>query len=241
VNRLSVLVFFLSIFCSTENVMAQSNYSLRSPDQKIEVRIRAADRVSYDVLLNGAPLLQNSTLSMNINRTDLGAQPKVRDTKQRSENREIVSPVPQKSARIREHYNELRLEMQGDYSIVFRAFNEGVAYRFETSLAANEAKVYAEEARLNFAGDYNVYYPKEDTFFSHNEREFLQLPLNNITTGSLASLPAVAVAQEQVKLVIAESDVDDYPGLWLRGNSSKLQKRSAIRHASSLWTSLPPR
>jgi hypothetical protein len=41
-------------------------------------------------------------------------------------------------------------------------------------------KVYAEEVRLNFAGDYNVYYPKEDGFFSHNEREFLNLPLKNI-------------------------------------------------------------
>jgi len=208
------------MLCLGGSVMAQSSHSLRSPDQKIEVRIRAAERVSYDVLLNGAPLLQNSALSMNINRTDLGAQPKVRDTKQRSENREIVSPVPQKSARIREHYNELRLEIEGDYSIVFRAFNEGVAYRFETSLAANEAKVYAEEARLNFAGDYNVYYPKEDSFFSHNEREFLNLPLKQIAPTTLASLPAVVVAGNGVKIAIAESDVEDYPGLWLRGASN---------------------
>jgi len=181
------------------------------------VRIRAADRISYDVLLNGNLLLQNSTLSININHVNLGAQPRVRSTKQRGENKEIVCPVPQKSARIREHYNELKLEMEGDYAVVFRAFNEGVGYRFETSLAASEAKVYAEEVRLNFAGDYNVYYPKEDSFFSHNEREFLNLPLKQITQTSLASLPAVVVINNGVKIAIAESDVEDYPGLWLRG------------------------
>src|SRR5688572_2407487 len=197
--------------------MAQSNYSLRSPDQRIEVRVRAADRLSYDVLFNGNPLLQNSTLSINFNHTSLGAQPRVRATKQRSENKEIISPVPQKSARIREHYNELKLEMEGDYSVVFRAFNEGVAYRFETSLAAKEAKVYSEEVRWNFAGDYNVYYPKEDGFFSHNEREFLKLPLKQIASTSLASLPAVVVTNNRVNIAIAESDVEDYPGLWLRG------------------------
>lgn len=205
------------MFCLVEGVGAQSSYSLRSPDQRIEVRVRAAERLGYDVLLNGSLLLQNSTLAININRRDLGAKPKVKAAKERSEDREIVSPVPQKSVRIREHYNELKLEMEGDYAVVFRAFNDGIAYRFETSLSVSEARVYGEEVRLNFAGAYNAYYPKEDSFFSHNEREFLNLPLKQIAPTSLASLPAVVVTDKGVKIPIGESDVEDYPGLWLRG------------------------
>jgi len=215
--RLFLLTLLLSGSISAQSVSKESNYSLRSPDQRIEMRIRAADRINYDVLLNGNLLLQNSTLSININHVNLGARPRVRATKQRSEDKEIVCPVPQKSARIREHYNELRLEMEGDYAVVFRAFNEGVGYRLETSLAASEAKVYTEEVRFNFAGDYNVYYPKEESFFSHNEREFLNLPVKQITQTTLASLPAVVVTNNGVKIAIAESDVEDYPGLWLRG------------------------
>jgi len=213
--RLFLLTLFLSGSISAQS--ASNVWSLRSPDQRIEVRIRAADRLSYDVLLNGRPLLLNSTLSLNINHVNLGVQPKVKAEKQRSENNEIVCPVPQKSVRIREHYNELKLEMEGNYAVVFRAYDEGVGYRLETSLAASEAKVYAEEVRFNFAGDYNVYYPKEDSFFSHNEREFLNLPLKQITPTTLASLPAVVVINNGVKIAIAESDVEDYPGLWLRG------------------------
>ena len=53
---------------------------------------------------------------------------------------------------------------------MFRAYDEGVAYRFETALARPEVKVCGEEARFAFAGDYTVYYPKEESFFSHNER-----------------------------------------------------------------------
>lgn len=215
-----VIAFWLLPFFFGQIATAQSNYSLRSPDQKIEVRVRAADRLSYDVLINGSPLLQNSTLSMTINQANLGAQPRVRAKSQRTENREIISPVPQKSVRIREHYNELNLEIDGDYSVIFRAFNEGVAYRFETSMARNEAKVYGEEVRLNFAGDYNVYYPREDSFFSHNEREFLNLPLKQIAPASLASLPAIVVTNNRVNIALAESDVEDYPGLWLRGTNN---------------------
>jgi len=224
--RLFLLTLFLSgsISAQVSGVLAQSSYTLFSPDHRLEVRIHATDRLSYDVLINGNPLLQNSTLSININHVNLGAQPKVRATKQRSENKEIVCPVPQKSVHIREHYNELRLEMEGDYAVVFRAFDEGVAYHFETSLPLTEAKVYAEEVRFNFAGDYHVYYPKEDSFFSHNEREFLDLPLKQITQTTLASLPAVVATNNGTKIAIAESDVEDYPGLWLRGaNENSLE------------------
>ena len=222
--ELPLCAIFVSLFFVVQSAMAQSYYTVRSPNQRIEVRVHTADHLTYDVLLNGNPLLQNSTLSLNINRTNLGANPRVLATERRGENREIISPVPQKSVRIREHYNELKMEMEGNYVVVFRAFNEGVAYRFETSLAANEAKVYGEEVHFNFAGDYNVYYPKEESFFSHNEREFLNLPLKQITKTSLASLPAVVVTNNRVKIALAESDVEDYPGLWLRGaNNNALE------------------
>ena len=105
------LTFFcLSVFCFTGIASAQS-YTLRSPDQRIEVRVLASDRLTYDVLLKGTPLLQNSTLSLNIDNAKLGSQPKVKTTKPRSVNTQIFSPVPQKSARISEHYNELKLEL----------------------------------------------------------------------------------------------------------------------------------
>src|SRR6266850_6742887 len=104
--------------------------------------------------------------------------------------------------------------MEGNYASVFRAYNEGIAYRLETSLPQREVKVYSEEVSLNFAGDYSVYYPKEDSFFSHNEREFLYLQLKNIPPTSIASLPAVVDTKGGIKLAIGESDVDDYPGLW---------------------------
>src|SRR5215207_9924373 len=102
-SALSAFICGLILFCfGSGSAKAQSHYSLRSPDQRIEVRVRTADRLSYDVLVNGSLLLQNSTLSMTINHTDLGTRPIVRATKQRTENKEIISPVPQKSARIRE-------------------------------------------------------------------------------------------------------------------------------------------
>ena len=208
------------LFSFVNPILAQSSYSLRSPDQRIEVRIRLADRFRYDVLLNGKPLLHDSTLSLKTTSTTLGLSPRVKDEKKRSVDQWIEPVVRQKFAKLRENYNEVRLEMEGDYAVVFRAYNEGMAYRLETALPQPQEKIYSEEVSLNFAGDYSVYYPKEDSFFSHNEREFLYLPLKDIAPNSIASLPAVVDTKDGAKIAIAESDVDDYPGLWLRGNSN---------------------
>ncbi|MFL6211786.1 MAG: glycoside hydrolase family 97 protein [Pyrinomonadaceae bacterium] len=210
----------IMLCCLAGDAVAQSSYSLRSPDSRIEVRVRLADHIRYDVLLRGKTLLQDATLSINIDRQTLGLKPQVIATKQRSYDQVLAPPVRQKFAQLRDHYNELRLDLEGGYAVVFRAYDEGVAYRFEISLPQREVKVYNEEVNLNFAANYNVYYPQEDSFFSHNERQFIPRPLQAIAPAAIATLPAVVDA-DGVKIAVAESDIEDYPGLWLRGTNGQ--------------------
>src|SRR6185312_2882215 len=79
---------------------AQSSYDLRSPDNRIELRIRIADRVHYDVLLNGRALLENCTLSLDVEHKKLGLAPKVLDAKQRSNDQVIRPTIRQKFAQL---------------------------------------------------------------------------------------------------------------------------------------------
>jgi alpha-glucosidase len=209
------LIFIAGTFI--ENGAAQSSYDLRSPDGRIEVRIRTAEQLRYDVVLKGRAVLENSTLALDVEHKKLGVQPKVVDAKPRSYDQVVEPVVRQKFAKIRDHYNELRLKMDGDYYVVFRAYNEGVAYRFETTMPQSEVKVYSEEAGFNFSSNYVVYYPQEDSFFSHNERKYLSQKLSEIAHDFLATLPAVVDIGGGAKLAIAESDLESYPGLWLRG------------------------
>ncbi len=196
---------------------AASGHVLRSPDGRIEVRVGAADRIRYSVFREGHLLVENATLSLDVDHVPLGVNPRVRSAKKGRVDRMVDVAVPRKAARIPERYQELRLEMAGDYGVVFRAYDDGVAYRFETSLPRPEVKVYGEEAAFNFAGDRRVYFPQEEGFHSHNERKYALRPLKEVAAGALATLPAVVEAENGVKIAIAESDVVDYPGLWLRG------------------------
>jgi alpha-glucosidase len=198
----------------------EKSYKIYSPNQKITLQIRVGERIEYDLALNGRPLLKDATMTMDVDRRKLGSNPQVLTATPAAVNRELRVPVPQKFAVLHENYNELRLAFKDDYAVAFRVYNEGMAYRFQTSLPQNEIKVYDEDAVLNFADNFHVYYPKEESFFSHNEREFLYLPVKDVQQSSLASIPAIVDANAGAKLIIADSDVDDYPGLWLRGNSN---------------------
>jgi alpha-glucosidase len=211
-------ITLLASLCLSSAAFAQSNFTLRSPDGRIEVTVSTRDHIRFSLSHDGKPLMQDSTLAVNIDGHTLGDNPKVLNARQQSVNRELQPVVRQKSATIRENYNELRIEFQGNYSVVFRAYNEGAAYRFETALPEPRIRVNSETVNLNFAGDYNVYYPKEDSFFSHNEREFVYLPLKEISSTTIASVPAVIDVKNGPKIAIADADVVDYPGMWFRGN-----------------------
>ena len=213
-------IFVLSLMLGLAGgAPAQISYDLRSPDNRIEVRIRTAKGIRYDVLLKGRALLEDYTLALNIEHKTFGLETSVIKSQERSYDQIIEPSVRQKFAKIRDNYNELRLDMEGGFAVVFRAYNEGAAYRLETSLPQAQVKVYGEQVNLNFPGNFVVYYPQEDSFFSHNERKYLPQHLNEIAPAFLASLPAVVDAGGGVKVAVAESDVEDYPGMWLRGTS----------------------
>ena len=212
------LLSFLGAFVSEDaTAAAQASYDLRSPDGRIEVRIRTAGQVRYDLLLKGRAVMENCTLSLDVEHRKMGVEPQVVEAKPSSHDESVKPVVRQKFGSIRDHYNELRLNMEDGYAVVFRAYNEGAAYRFETSLREERAKIYGEAAAFNFSSDFVVYYPQEDGFYSHNERKYLPQHVSEIAAEFIASLPAVIDIGGGAKLAIAESGLEDYPGLWLRG------------------------
>src|ERR1700730_7279951 len=114
--------------------LAATGYELKSPNGKTEVSIQTGEHLTYDVRVNGKTLLQGSRISIDIDHKIFGSNPRVEAVQTTTVDRENTPVVLQKFSKLREHYNELRLEMAGNYAVVFRAYDEGVAYRLETSL-----------------------------------------------------------------------------------------------------------
>jgi alpha-glucosidase len=216
-RRTTLACFLIILISAVMKASTPSSFDLRSPNGRIEIRIRTAGSIRYDVLLNGRAVLENSTLSLDVDHKKLGIEPKVLASKPRSYDSVVEPIVRQKFAKIRDRYNELRLTFDGGYAVVFRAYDLGAAYRFETALPREKVKIYGEESKFNFPSNFIVYYPQEDSFYSHNERKYLPQPLSEIASEFIATLPAVVEVGQGAKVAIAESDLEDYPGLWLHG------------------------
>jgi len=192
-------------------------YQVASPDQELRLKVEIGEKVSYSVTYKSQVLLEPSSISLDLggNRV-LGKNPRVLDVKRRTVDAQIVPPVRIKSRVIPDRFNEMSIEFEGGFGLIFRAYDEGVAYRFVTAIDA-EVTVVNEEVAFNFAADHAIYFPQEDSFQSHSEREYKHLKLSAISNAMMCSLPALVDVAGGPKVLITEADLEDYPGLYLRG------------------------
>lgn len=225
--------FLLSLCMLAVVISARAaDYELTSPDKKITVRILVNGQLQWSVSYKGETLLQPSHISLELgNGQVLGKQPVLRRQQRNTVNQVITAVVPVKHRRIPEQYNELRLVFKGSYSVCFRAYNDGAAYRFETSLGDKEVTVRNETAEYRFPADYGSWWPVEQgevspTFQSHYEYGFKDTTIAALSDQLYAGLPVYLRTPQGTRLLITESDLHDYPNQFLfgtRGNA--LQSR----------------
>jgi alpha-glucosidase len=191
---------------------------LFSPDKKIKVVIQTEKTLSFSVFCDGREIITSSPISLSIEGLGtLGKEPRLSNVKTRSADEKIYPPIREKRAVIADRYNEARLTFKGSYGLVFRAYDDGIAYRFITRLKGR-VKVVAEEVGFRFGSDQPVHFPVVDSFLSSFERNYSSLSLSQITAERMAFLPVLVDIQDGPKVAITEADLDDYPGLYLAGS-----------------------
>jgi alpha-glucosidase len=192
-------------------------YDLSSPDKKIKVIIRTEGAVTFAVFCDGKEIIGPSPVSLIVEGAGvLGKEPRLSGVKTNSADEKIIPPIREKRAVIADRYNEAILSFKGNYGLIFRVYDDGVAYRFFTRLKGR-VKVIKEEVGFRFGGDYSVYFPVVDTFLSSFERNYSCLPVSQVTDEKMAFLPVLVGIQDGPKVAITEADLDDYPGLYLMG------------------------
>jgi alpha-glucosidase len=211
-KHLKIALLFICILPANA-LLAQQKYSLTSPDKKIEVRVSISDSVYYQVFMDQKELISPSAIALSIP----GQKGKPKVTKaEPSAHKSVLHPVVwQKSKEVADVYNALRLNFNNDLTLEWKAFDNGVAWRWVSKKKGNYL-VQAEVANLNFNGSGKSWYPEEEQFFSHNERAYKEYTLDQLDAKKLASLPALFQVGD-AKIVLTESDLFNYAGMWIRG------------------------
>ncbi|MCF6268974.1 MAG: glycoside hydrolase family 97 protein [Melioribacteraceae bacterium] len=220
-KKLKIFIINVFIFLAGNIICSQSleSYQLKSPNGTIKLFVTIENEINYSLIVDGVEVVSPSQISMTIDDNQvLGRNAEVLDVERNSVQREIKPVVAEKFAVIYEHYNELEINFKQDFSIIFRAYDNGVTYRFKTNMD-KKLTVVSEEVTFNFVGTNQIYFPEEESFFSHNERSYKIMEFDTVSAGLLASLPTL-VETEAAKLLIAESTVWDYPTMFLKTNGN---------------------
>ena len=132
-------------------------YKVTSPDGHLTATVSIGKTVTYSLARDAVSLIEPSEISMTLSDGIVfGENDKVRKVKKASVDQTLPT-VAYKKALVRDNYNEITLIFK-EFTLAFRAYDEGVAYRFTSSLK-NDSKVLAEKANVNFAKDWDAYVP----------------------------------------------------------------------------------
>ena len=215
------LTIALLLFAATA-IAKPKDYTVSSPNGILSAKVTVDKDIRYTLTSGPTLLIDNSAISMTM--TDgvvFGLDDKVKKVVRKSVD-ETVTPVVYKKASVRDNYNEMTLRFK-EFDLVFRAYDAGLAYRFVYTLK-DPREVKAEQADFAFPGDWTAYIPYVRDFdendFSRQywnsfENLYVHYAISKWDKRRLAFLPLVVEEPSGLKVCISESDLTDYPGMYL--------------------------
>ncbi len=218
-KHLPIVVLGMVFIVLTGSLLQAKVYTLYSPDKKIEVSVSVTDRILYSVIYDSRKLIEPSAISLTINDNVVLGQGllKVEFVEQRSADDKIIPVVKEKRAMIADKFNEIALRFRGNYRLIFRAYDDAVAYRFSTGYR-REIKINFEEATFLFAENHSVWFPFTESLHANFESNYTFLPLAEIGSQRFGFAPVLVNIQDGPKVAITEADLEDYPGMFLTGS-----------------------
>ena len=212
-------ILLVVCLCLASLLRAQNKLELISPNGELKVSLNLSDKIYYSIDYNGDVLLKDNSLLLVLKNQVLGQNPKLRRQKQWSVDEQLTPIVPLKYAKVNNRYNQLLLTFK-DYSVEFRAFDDGVAYRFITS-QKGDVEVMNEEFAINFPSDYLLHLQQPGSFHTAYEEPYTHVQSNAWKPEErIAVLPVLIDTQKDYKILISESDLADYPCMFLKGTGT---------------------
>ena len=205
---------------------APKQYSLSSPDGLLVVKVSTGEKITYAVSAEGSCIIAPSEISMTLsNGTVYGGAAKVVSAKTTHTER-TLKPVVYKKAEVKDCYNELALTFK-DFILYFRAYDQGVAYRF-VSRSKTDFTVKSEQANFLFPEDHSMFVSYVDRnletletqLYNSFENTYKHHKISEWDTQRLAFLPLLVEGTVGWQVCITEADLLNYPGMYLYNDNA---------------------
>lgn len=221
------LPYLFYLLCSSLLLPATAQRSLRlqSPNGKIGYTLNTASgRLNYTIDFNQDRLLDPSPLGLIFNDQKSNSVPARWSKSERRKLDEQYDLIIGKNSHVRSQCNELRVSLPKssvaglNTVLVVRAFNDGIAFRYEIPEqdGIKHYSITEENTGFNLAGNPDVHTLFFANQFSSHEGFYANLPLAKISADSLLDLPALFVQNGKNYIAITEASLRNYAGMYLK-------------------------
>jgi len=225
-RKLAGLIVVILLGSSILAAQKKNDFELQSPDGAINVKIDAGAKLEWSVQADGEQIIAPSAISLSLGDGDvLGNNAKVSSSNTEQINTAFTA-MNYIKASIPDNYNQLTINCKNGYGVIFRVYNDAVAYRFFTK-KKGEIIVKNEEANFNFTDDHKAFLPYMwdyrggKIFNSSFEALYREINISRFLSDSLAFLPILVDVGNNKKVAILEADLEDYPGMYLNINQTR--------------------
>ena len=212
-----VLILFIS---SLVHAQKSKSFNITSPDGNIQLKVGAGSKLQWSVTHQSQAIIAPSSISLKLQSGEvLGDNAQITSSKNEKVNNKIAA-LNYKKDTVEDNYTQLTLNCNGDYGVIFRAYNDGVAYRFFTK-KKDSIIIQSEEADFNFTDDEYAYIPYSNQPHNHDKYEcsfentYQHIKLSQFVKDTVAFAPVLVELANNKKAVITEADLEDYPGMFL--------------------------
>jgi alpha-glucosidase len=223
------IILACALLLSSSLITAQKTqkFEVKSPDGNIVLNIESGAKLQWSVLFKGELIIAPSAISLQLNDGSvLGDKATIKSSKKETINTSF-NAINYKKAVVTDHCNQLTISCKGDYGLVFRVYDDAVTYRFFTRMD-DEVIIKNEEANFNFTADHKAFIPymwdyRDGKIFNCSfESLYTEQKISQFRKDSLAFLPLLVDADKGRKVVILEADLEDYPGMFLDINQTRM-------------------
>lgn len=212
------LLLLTAALLTAATTLRAGEYTVSSPDGRIVITVATDPALTWSVARDGEQLLDASRIGLKLTGEEpFGERCAVRRVTRRAVDRRMTAEVPTKFREVHDRCNELLISFRGGWAVRLRAYDNGAAYRFETFRKGN-VEIERECAEFRFAEGSETLWPRETTpdFVSHCEASFVRKPVTEADSVRYAFLPVWFTSPCGTRMVVTETDLEDYPCMFLR-------------------------
>ncbi len=211
-------------------VTAQKNIRLTSPNGNIVFNCKLSNKtLVYNVLYKGKTIIDYSSLSLQFDNTSSIINFKI-NTPVFRDTTESYELIVGKAKLVNTHYKEVSIPIEETvspywkFNLIVRAFNDGLAFRYELPQQKNLSgfTLINENTTFHLSGDPQVHTLLLPNYTSSHEGQYTNEPLSKIKDDTLMDMPTLFEFPGKVYLAITEAALLDYAGMYLTKHQGKL-------------------